>query len=292
MGDVRDLLVVGGGSGGIAAAQSAKFRGATVAIVQDGPIGGDCTWTGCIPSKALLAAASRDEPFDVAMASVQAAIGAIAAAEDAEMLREEGIEVVEGRGTLVGRTGGALLGVEVGGVTHRAKSIIVCPGSKPLIPPIGGLADVAYLTNETIFSLSEQPEHLLVVGGGPIGCEMAEAFSSLGSVVTIIEGDLRLMPRDDADAAAVIDRSLGRRGVGIRTGVFVSEVAATDLGVAATLSDGSSIESSHVLIATGRAPSHAEMGLEAAGVELTDRGWINVDEHLQTSIKGVYAVGD
>jgi len=291
-GDVRDLIVIGGGSGGIAAAQSAKFRGATVAIVQDGPIGGDCTWNGCIPSKALLAAASRGEPFDMAMASVQAAIDAIAAAEDAEMLRHEGIEVIEGRGTIVVRTGGVLLGVEVGEVTHQAKSIIVSPGSKPLVPPIGGLADVGYLTNETIFSLSEQPKHLLIVGGGPIGCEMAEAFSSLGSVVTLIEGADRLMPRDDADAAAVITRSLGRHGVGVRTGVFVSEVAATGLGVAATLSDESSVEGSHVLIATGRAPNHGEMGLEAVGVELTDCGWINVDEHLQTSIKGVYAVGD
>lgn len=282
-----DIAVVGAGSGGLAAAAVAKFRGASVCIVQDGPVGGDCTWTGCIPSKALLAAAARGESFDDAMKSLRRAVREIADAETVEVLRREGYTVREGRGTVLGNGR-----VEVEGEVVRARNVVVSPGSRPGVPPIPGLNAVPFVTNEQLFDLEKLPESLAIIGGGPIGCEMAQAFSALGSAVTIVEGEQRLLPRDDAAASAVAEAALVDSGVKVRTGLFVSAVDNASGGVAVSLADGSSFIASLLLVATGRAPSHAEMGLAEAGVEFDDRGWIVVDRHLQTAAPGVWAIGD
>ena len=294
----HDLIVVGGGSGGIGAARVARFRDVSVAIVQDGPLGGDCTWTGCVPSKALLAAAAAGTSFDEAMATVQSAVQTIAGHETAEALAEEGIDVIAGRGVLTGPRE-----VTVDGVVHRARiAVIVSPGSAPLLPPIDGLDQVGALTNEEIWSLPSLPARLAIIGGGPIGMEMAQAFTRMGSSVTVVEGASRVMPRDDADAAAVVHRVLSAEGVDIRTGVFASSVRREDAGtvhleladgtVHLELADGSVVEADQLLVAAGRRPAHASMGLEEVGVKMTDRGWIEVDEHLQTAVDGVYAIGD
>ena len=282
-----DLTVVGGGAAGLAAAYSARMRGATVTIVQDGPIGGDCTFTGCIPSKALLSSAARGNGFDQAMADVRAAVSAIAAEESADALATRGIEVIEGRGRFL-----APDRIEVNGAVVRANRVIVAAGSTAALPPIPGLSDAAYLTNDELWDLDELPRRIVIIGGGPIGCEMAEAFSTLGSEVTLIEGVDRLLPRDDPDASAVVTAALQRRGVAVRTGAFAGGVRSlTDSVVEISIGDDR-IEADQLLVAVGRSPALDGMDLDAAGVELTESGWIKVDEHLATSAQGVYAAGD
>lgn len=283
----HDLLIIGGGSGGIGAARVARFRGASVAIVQDGPLGGDCTWTGCVPSKALLAAASRGLSFDDAMTAVRTAVLSIAAEEDAAALAAEGIDVIDGRGQLVSSSE-----VMVGDDRHRANAIILSPGSAPLVPPVDGLAEVGYLTNEEVFDLDAMPDRLAIIGGGPIGMEMAQAFAQLGSAVTVVEGADRVMPRDDRAAAVVVERALSDLGVSFVTGVFATSVERRTDGLHLQLGDGSTIVADQLLVAAGRRPNHDAMGLAEVGVAVTDRGWIEVDAHLTTSVPGIYAIGD
>ncbi len=282
-----DLIVVGAGSGGIAAARAARYRGASVAMISDGPIGGDCTWTGCVPSKALLAAAGQGLDFDSAMKRVSGAIETVAGGEDAETLGREGIMVLSGYGLLRGEGE-----VEVDGSTYRSEGVILSPGSRPAVPPIDGLEDVAFITNEQVFELTSQPKHLLVLGGGPIGCEMAEAFVRLGSTVTVLEAADRLLPRDDPAASAAIARSLSASGVDVRVGSGVVQVVAAGERVDALLADGTTVSGSRLLVATGRSPNHMGMDLESVGVKLDRRGWIAVDDTLETSLEKVYAVGD
>ncbi|MCP3938089.1 MAG: FAD-dependent oxidoreductase [Actinomycetia bacterium] len=282
-----DLIVIGAGSGGIAAARAARFRGASVAMVSDGPIGGDCTWTGCVPSKALLSAAGRGLDFEQAMASVTTAVETVANAEDAEALGREGIDVLRGYGLLRGAGE-----VEVAGSIYCSKGVILSPGSGPALPPIDGLDRVAFITNERVFELKSQPQHLLILGGGPIGCEMAEAFARLGSTVTLLEAAERVLPRDDPAASAVIARSLSTFGADLCVGSGVVRVAAAGGGVDVELADGATVRGSHLLVAAGRRPTHMDMDLDGVGVRLDRRGWIEVNDTLETSLGGVYAVGD
>ncbi len=171
-----DLLVIGGGAGGISAAQAAARRGASVLIVQDGPVGGDCTFTGCVPSKALLSAAAAGAGFDEAMARVRHAVGTVAGNEDDDAMAAQGIAVRHGRATFT-----APGVVDVDGTAIRARRTIVATGARPVVPPIEGLDAIDALTNESLFSLERQPESMAVLGGGPIGVEMAQAFARLGS---------------------------------------------------------------------------------------------------------------
>jgi len=287
MTETYDIVVVGAGSGGLAAAAVAKFRGASVCIIQDGPVGGDCTWTGCIPSKALLAAAARGELFDEAMRSLRRAVQEIADRETVEVLRLEGHTVIEGRGIVLGEGR-----VEVGRKVVQGRDVIVSPGSRPAVPPIPGLNSVPFVTNEQIFELEKLPASLAIVGGGPIGCEMAQAFSALGSTVTIVEGEQSLLPRDDPAASALAAAALTAAGVVVRVGQSVSAVESTPGGVAVSLADSTSFVADLLLVATGRAPSHSDMGLQEAGVGFDDRGWIVVDANLRTMAPGIWAVGD
>lgn len=282
-----DLLVIGGGAAGLAAAFGARWRGKRVTIVQDGPIGGDCTFTGCVPSKALLAAAAAGHSFDRAMSDVRGAVDAVAAEESAEALKVRGIDVIEGRGRFIDRNR-----VDVDGTELRADRIVIAAGSRASVPPIPGLSDTAHLTNHDLWQLSELPARLVIIGGGPIGCEMAQAFSTLGSHVTVVEGVDRLLPRDDAEAAAVVTESLQRRGVAVHTGQFAGSVRSGADGTTEVVVGEEVVVADRVLVATGRAPALEALGLEAAGVEVTDRGWIEVDEHLATTAKGIYAAGD
>lgn len=287
MTEIHDLVVVGAGAAGLAAAHTGRLRGASVCIVQDGPVGGDCTWTGCIPSKTLLAAAAHGASFDEAMARVRATVLDVAASESAAVLREQGIAVIEGRGRLLGEGR-----VEVGGDVARGRHVILAPGSRPAAPPIPGLTEAGYLTNEQVFDLTAQPRSLVIIGGGPVGCELAQALARLGTQVTLLEREAQLLPRDDVDAAAIVRDALAADGVDVRTGAAVARIAGTADAVAVHLEDGSVIGAARLLVATGRAPSHADMGLDEVGVESTEQGWIEVDEHLRTSVDGVWAVGD
>lgn len=287
-----DLVVIGGGAGGISAARAARRRGASVVIVQDGPVGGDCTFTGCVPSKTLLAATARGAGFDEAMSNVRATVEQIAATEDASALSRDGIDVIEGRGTVVSAGD-----IRVDGTTVRTDRLIVATGSRPAIPPIPGLDSVPFLTNEQIFGLDRRPESLVILGGGPIGCEMATAFARLGTTVTLVEAADRLLPRDDADAGAVIRSRLEALGVTVRTGAPATSVTSTgssvDVTVGAADAGGEDhIDAGALLVAVGREPNGRGFGLEEIGVQLDGRGAVVVDDTLATSVSGVWAIGD
>ena len=282
-----DLVVIGGGAAGLVAAKEARRRGARVVLVQDGPIGGDCTFTGCVPSKTLLAGAAAGRSFDDAMRAVHAAVDEIAATEDAAALRREGIDVVAGRARFTSPRE-----IEVDGTTIGSSRFVVATGATPLVPAIPGLSDAQPLTNETLFQLTRRPESLTILGGGPIGCEMAQAFARLGSSVTLVEAADRLLPRDEPEASPVIARALATDGVDVRTGVSTTSVDREPGRTTLRLADGSSIASTHLLVAAGRTPSGRGLGLEDFGVRVDERGAIVVGDDMWTGVDGIWAVGD
>jgi len=282
-----DLIVIGGGAAGLAAARAALRRRARTLLVQDGPPGGDCTFTGCVPSKTLIEAAGQGSSFPQAMARVHAAIGQIAATEDAQALRAEGIEVLDGRATFTSpRT------VDVAGERISARRFVVATGARPVMPPVPGLAEVSPLTNESVFDLTAQPASLIVMGGGPIGCELAQAFARLGTTVTIVEALPRLLPREEPEASEVIRAVFTREGIVVRTGEMVAQAAPHGTGVRLTLASGGELDAATVLVAVGRAPVTDGLNLSAAEVRTDERGFIVTDERLATTSGGIYAAGD
>lgn len=284
----HDVVVVGGGAGGLTAAREANRRGARTLLVQDGPLGGDCTHTGCVPSKALLDAAARGLSFADAMATVRRRIGEVAATEDAEALAEEGIEVLAGRARL---TGGRAL--EVDGRRIRAAHIILATGARASVPPVPGLREHPHLTNETVFELTSQPRRLAILGGGAIGVELAQAFRDLGSEVVVVEGEPRLLPREEPEASSVVEAQLRARGVEVRTSTRVAEVHRTETGgLGVRLDSDTTIVADQLLVATGRRPITEGLGVEEAGIELDDRGHIRTDDSLATTASGIWAIGD
>ncbi|MBA3620335.1 MAG: FAD-dependent oxidoreductase [Acidothermales bacterium] len=284
-----ELIVVGGGAAGMAAARAGARRGARTLLVQEGEIGGDCTFTGCVPSKTLIEAAAGGVPFDRAMERVRETVAAIAATENTAVLRSEGVEVLHGRARF--RSGSEL---EVDGRRLGAERIVIATGAGPVVPPIPGLDRVPYLTNETAFDLTTPPRSIAVLGGGSIGCELAQAFRRYGSSVTIIEAGPRLLPKEEPDASDVVTEVLRREGVDVRLG---STVVAVDAGtpgreVSLRLDDETSVTTNVVLVAVGRTPDTDRLGLEAGGVEVEEHGFVRTDDHLATTADGVYAAGD
>ena len=282
----HDLIIVGGGAGGLGAARAARWAGADVLLVNDGPLGGDCTFTGCVPSKTLLAAAAQGLSFDDAMTRVADTVDRIAATETAEVLRAEGVKVTEGRARLVTHDT-----VVVGKERITAPRIIVATGGRPSVPPIPGLDAVEVLTNESVFSLRTAPASLGIIGGGAIGCELAQAFAGLGVAVTLLEGLPRLLPREEPDASAVVEAALVAAGVTVETGANIERVETRPGGVALVTATGET-EVEHLLLAVGRLPNSGGMGLEELGVKLDERGHIVTDDRLETDVRGVFAVGD
>lgn len=309
-----DICVIGGGSAGLSVAAGAAAFGVPVVLVEKGLMGGDCLNTGCVPSKSLLAAASLAasrragetlgiapvEPaidFAAVKAHVRSVIDAIAPHDSVERFESLGVTVLQGTGKFTGKDT-----LSVGEVTIRARRFVIATGSHAFIPPVPGLDGVPYLTNETIFGLQTCPEHLLVLGGGPIGLEMAQAHRRLGARVTVLEAG-RALGRDDEEHVPLVVEALKAEGVEFLERTHVVRAEATATGVMLTVewperggrSDGvgrmGQIEGSHLLIATGRAPSISGMGLEQAGVEFNARG-IKVDEGLRTSNRRIYAIGD
>lgn len=284
-----DLVVIGGGAAGMGAARTARRRGATVLLVQDGPIGGDCTFTGCIPSKALIAAAARGDAFAAAMAAVRRAVATVAATEDDDAFRREGIEVVHGRASFLSRDQ-----VEVDGRRLCARRVVVATGARPTIPAVEGLRDLAYLTNENVFQLDDLPPSLAVLGGGAIGCELAQAFARLGSRVVVVEALDRILPREEPEASQVVAEALAADGVEIRVGARVRGVEALAPGGAARLhlEGGATVEAARVLVAIGRTPATEDLGLQRIGVATDERGFVVTDDTLRTTVEHVYACGD
>lgn len=282
-----DLIAIGGGTGGLAATRAAAVAGKRAALITDSPIGGDCTWTGCVPSKTLISAAAQGVDFGDAMKRVHETVEHIAATEDADVLESEGITVIEGRARLVGGKT-----VEVNGGRLTADNIVLATGSRPVTLPIDGLDGVDHLTNENIWDLDELPERLGVVGGGAIGCELAQTFARFGTKVTQWEVVDRLLVIEEPEASEAIERVFAAEGIEVRKGNFMSGITPLG-GPRAVLDAGTNpVEVDHVLIAAGRSPNTADLGLEEAGVELTERGHIKVDAKLRTTADGIYAVGD
>ncbi|MEM8707354.1 MAG: FAD-dependent oxidoreductase, partial [Actinomycetota bacterium] len=282
----HDLIIIGGGAGGLGALRAALWVGADALMINDGPPGGDCTFTGCVPSKTLLSAARAGASFDEAMARVHTTVDRISATETGDVLVEHGASFIEDRARLVTHDT-----VAVGDRRITAPRIIVATGGRASVPPIPGLADTPHHTNETIFSLTSLPTRLGIIGGGAIGCEMAEAFSGLGSRVTLVEGADRLLPREEPEASAVVRTALTRRGVDVVTGTMIEAVASTAAGIELTTAEGV-IEVDEVLVAVGRLPNTDGLGLDGLGAKFDDQGHVETDDRLQTDVPGVYAVGD
>lgn len=284
-----DVLIIGGGAGGLAAARGAVRRGATTLLVQQGPLGGDCTFTGCVPSKAVIEAANRRASFGEAMAAAASAIQTIAATEDDDLLGGEGVEVLHGWARFVEPHL-----IDVDSTIVRPKHVIIATGSRPAVPPIAGLDAVDHLTNETLFALERAPASLVVLGGGAVGCELAQAMQRLGVAVTLIEGLDRLLPQEEPEASGVVATALTRDGVDVIVGANAVRVDARDdpkRSVRVQLDDGRSVDAERILVAVGRRAATDGLGLEDVGIR-TDRGFVVTSDTLATSVKGVWGVGD
>ncbi len=296
------MIVIGAGAAGLTAAGGCAMYGLKVALIERGRMGGECLNTGCVPSKALLAAAHRahavrtaarlgvmtGEPrvdFAAVHAHVQAAIVRIAPHDSRERFEAMGVDVIAGEARFVSPHG-----VRVGERTLLAPRIVIATGSRPRLLDIPGLAQTPHLTNETIFDLTELPEHLVILGGGAIGVEMAQAFRRLGAAVTLVEAD-RPLAHEDADAAALLLDTLRAEGVCIVTGTPARRIAAAGAGIEVTLGDGPTVAASHLLVAAGRAPDLASLDLAAAGVAAGKDG-IEVDARRRTSARHIMAIGD
>jgi pyruvate/2-oxoglutarate dehydrogenase complex dihydrolipoamide dehydrogenase (E3) component len=301
-----DICVIGGGSGGLSVVAAAAAFGVPVVLVERHKMGGDCLNTGCVPSKALLAAAKRAQimrsaapfgvtaqPVDVDFAKVhdhvQRVIAAIAPTDSAERFAGLGVRVIRGHAKFKDRRT-VVVGDEY---EIRARRFMIATGSTPALPPILGLDAGPYLTNETIFSLTERPDHLIIIGAGPIGLEMAQAFRRLGSVVTVLEAAAPLA-KDDPECAAIVLDQLEREGVVVRGGVTVARVNHASGRVAVTFEGAGgeeTIEGRYLLVATGRKPTTDGLDLDAAGIKF-DRAGILVNKKLKTANRRVYAIGD
>lgn len=301
-----DICVIGAGSAGLSVAAGAARFGASTVLIERDRMGGECLNTGCIPSKSLLAAANAaqsirfsgrfgidgSEPrVDYARVRrhVEAAIGEIAPADSVERFEGLGVTVIRAEACFLGPRE-----IEAGGRRIRARRVVVAAGSSPAIPPIPGLEAAPYLTNETVFRHEVLPEHLVVIGGGPIGIELAQAYRRLGSRVTVLE-ERRALSHDDPELASLLVRRLEGEGVEIREGVEIKRVdasAGTRIRVVARhAGQMAEIEGSHLLVAAGRRPNVGALGLPKAGIAWTDNG-IVVDGRLRTTARGVYAIGD
>jgi pyruvate/2-oxoglutarate dehydrogenase complex dihydrolipoamide dehydrogenase (E3) component len=296
-----DICVIGAGSGGLSVAAGSVQMGARVVLIEAGEMGGDCLNAGCVPSKALIAAAKAAEAQrrgfrGVAAHDPQVDFGAVkdhVAAVIAQIAPVDSQERFEGLGCTVIRDFARFISpreVQAGDHTIRARRFVIATGSRPFVPPIQGVESTPYLTNETIFQLRDRPEHLIVIGGGPIGVEMAQAHRRLGCTVTVLEGE-KVLGREDPELAAVVVGQLQAEGITLVEGQPVVRLSGGEGAVEVTLGDGRQIKGSHILMAVGRKVTLDGMGLEAAGIDHTRKG-VTVDAHLRSSNRRVYAVGD
>jgi pyruvate/2-oxoglutarate dehydrogenase complex dihydrolipoamide dehydrogenase (E3) component len=284
-----DLIVIGGGAAGLATARAGAAARARTLLVAEGELGGECTFTGCVPSKTLIEAAARGASFTEATAAVHKAVAAIAATETAAVLKRRGIEVLRGHASF-----SSPREITVDGRVLRARGFVVATGSRPAVPAVPGLVQVPHLTNENVFELTELPASLAVLGGGAVGCELAQAFARLGSRVTLIEAAPRLLPAADPAAAAVIGQVFAAEGITVRTGSPVETVTSIPNGggILLRLHDSTEVAAEKLLVAAGRTPHTAGLGLAEAGIRVDDRGALAVDATLAATARGVYAAGD
>jgi pyruvate/2-oxoglutarate dehydrogenase complex dihydrolipoamide dehydrogenase (E3) component len=306
-----DLIVIGGGAAGLSGSGMGVVLGAKTMMVEADRLGGDCTWTGCVPSKAILKGAKVahalrhastyglvDQPVEIGFERLLAYVRQVREnvyeeADRPEIYENLGITVSLGTARFVDDH---TISIEKAGTasTVTSRYFLIGTGAKAFVPPIPGLDGIPYLTNETLFELTERPPRLVVVGGGPIGSEMAQAFARLGSTVTIVDMVDRILPRDDAEASSYVAESLQADGVQLELGAGVKKFERRGNTTVVTIErDGrsSEIETDSVLIATGRRANHESLNLEAAGV-ITSKAGIDVNERCRTNRKHIYASGD
>ena len=295
-----DIVILGGGSGGYAAALRARQLGLTVALIEMGKVGGTCLHNGCIPTKALLHAAEvadaarESEIFGIKSTFEGVDMSQVNAYKDGVvgrlykglqgMLNSGGITIVEGQGKVVGDKT-----VEVNGARYTGRNLVLATGSvaRTLGLDIGGRV----ITSDEALELTELPSSVVIIGGSVIGVEFASVWNSFGVEVTIVEGLQSLIPLEDPALAKQLERAFRKRKINFKTGVMFSSVEQTDAGATVTLENGEKLEADLVLVAVGRGPRSEGFGYEQAGINL-DRGWVTTDERLRTNVQGVYAVGD
>ena len=306
-----DLIVLGGGAAGLTGAGIGSTLGGRVMMVESDRLGGDCTWTGCVPSKTILKGAKVaqmlrnaghyglvDRPLDLSFERLMEYVRQVRQdvyheADDPRIYEGYGITVAFGAARFVDDH---TISIEHDGSTRSVtgRYFLVATGAKVFVPPIPGLDGVPYLTNETLFELTERPNRLTVVGGGPIGSEMAQAFARLGSAVTLVDMADRVLPRDDAESSAVVAESLLADGISLELGAGVKQVERRDGATVVTMErDGlvTELETDAVLIATGRRANFAALNLEAAGV-VTEPSGVQVNNRCRTNRRHIYASGD
>jgi len=303
-----NLVIVGAGTAGLVTAAIGASLGAKVAIIERQLMGGDCLNFGCVPSKGIIRAARaraelrnaeqfgihlRDSPeldFGAAMQRMRRLRARISRADSAKRYSDLGVDVFIGEGRFIDQ-----LTIAVGEQRLSFAKAVICTGARAVPLPIPGLEEAGFLTNETIFSLTEQPRRLAVIGGGPVGCEMAQTFARFGSDVMVFEQESRILPREDAEAAAIVQQAMQRDGVG-----FACDVRIVKIGVRGSEKliryqhDGITRECAvdEILVSIGRAPNVEGLGLENAGINFDNRAGVRVDSRLQTSNPRVYAAGD
>jgi pyruvate/2-oxoglutarate dehydrogenase complex dihydrolipoamide dehydrogenase (E3) component len=286
-----NLVVIGAGPAGLIVSIAAAGLGAKVALIEKHRMGGDCLNVGCVPSKTLLASAFAGLSFDAAMAQVRAVRAQIAHHDSVERYTQAGVDVFLGVGQFVDAQR-----VRVGEHELRANKFVIATGARAFVPPVPGLREHA-LTNETIFELPQQPRRLAILGAGPIGCELAQAFAKLGSEVHLIEMQPRILPIESAEAAALVQSALVASGVTLHLGMQAQSVALGSAGKRVELQPAGGgvpvvVDVDEVLAAVGRQRNVADLGLEAAGVRFDGRTGIEVNARLQTSQSHIYAAGD
>jgi len=304
-GTAWDLVVIGGGSAGLVASRTAASLGARALLIETHRLGGDCLWTGCVPSKSLIAAADAATAarasahlgvtagevvvdFARVMTHVHDAMNEIAPVDSAESLERDDIDVLIGTARFTGPNT-----VDVNGREVRFGQALIATGASPALPAITGIEDVEVLTSATFWDLRTLPERLVVLGGGAVGCEIAQAMARLGSSVTLVHRGARLLPKEDERASALIEAALVADGVTVLTGRTVASVTSTD-GLAGTfaLSDGGTLPFDRVLAALGRRPNTAGLNLDRVGVRLNARGHVVVDSRLRTTNPRIWSAGD
>lgn len=306
MGEVvrGDLCILGAGAGGLALAAAASRMGAGVVLIERASLGGECLHTGCVPSKALLAAAARVQAarnadalgieaslrvdFARAMAAVRQTISALEPQDSPARFAALGVRVIAAEGRFTGPDR-----VEAGGIEVRTRRFVIATGSKPFVPPLPGLSEVPYFTSDTIFANSDLPEHLLVLGGGPMGLELAQAHRRLGARVSVLEAGA-VLGAEDPELVGILRRRLEAEGIRILEGAAVTRVRREGLKIALDYrcgEGGGSILGSHLLLAAGRRAALGSLDLDRAGIEGSERG-VKVDAGLRTTNRRVYAIGD
>jgi pyruvate/2-oxoglutarate dehydrogenase complex dihydrolipoamide dehydrogenase (E3) component len=297
-----DLVIIGGGSAGLTAAGFAVQLGSSVALVEEHRIGGDCTWTGCVPSKTLLKAArvahqmrnadrhglvAADPKVDLkaVMYHVQEVIAEIYEEESPDALRAEGIDVYLERGHFLDPHV-----LAIGEDKVRGRNFVIATGAQPFIPTIIGIQAIDYLTYETVWDLDTLPDHLLILGAGPVGCELAQAFCRLGAQVTLISSQHRILPRDDPDASRALAQAFEAEGIDLKYRFRADRAWKTEEGILLTAGE-SKISGDALLLATGRRPNLGGLDLHKTGIDYSEDG-VQVDENLRTSQRHIYAAGD